>query len=334
MDTSLIADPTAVDTHILPNTRKRVIPPYDDSSCSQSDDSSSDDETNTPPPKYNTRTCLQLAIGSSTFSVQVIIHLRVADLPWWNHPDSIASNHRQLRRIVQDQIIPNVDFEAEMIQRSSTQPRSNNNNKSMVVEVKHGEKNKEEKGEDTKGASRPQAKKTAKAPLKHQKHSKTTGGGKNKTKTTMTHHSSKVAPKRNKNTNTFSKPTTTNVHQYTTTRTKEEDVATSRKYNGDFRILMGESIQITYKLQPIADLYHSCTFIYDSSSEDDDDEVKESGNQKPSRLKLHTMRTLSQRIVLWCFPFDPNEPTKPIPFVDGGFPRQDMIPMASLFRFT
>jgi hypothetical protein len=100
---------------------------------------------------------------------------------------------------------------------------------------------------------------------------------------------------------------------------------------------MGESIQITYKLQPIADLYHYCTFIYDSSFSEDEEEVKDSGNEKPTsltRLKLHTMRTLSQRIVLWCFPFDPNEPTKPIPFVDGGFPRQDMIPMASLFRFA
>ena len=216
------------DTHLpRPIGRKRA---YSD------EDSDSVDEINVVnPPTYGTRTYLQLVVGlgsGSVLYVQVVIHLRVVDLPWWNHPDSIAAHHRQLMCIIQDQILP-TDFQREIeidgIQRSP-RPR----NKQDETREKPNSSN---TGDNATHSKEKRIQTTNADNLNNKAGVKKKNAGFNKARP---NHSK--APKRISKETIHLKPI-----QVQPTRTDDEPNVPARKYQADFRILMGDTIQITYK---------------------------------------------------------------------------------------
>jgi hypothetical protein len=112
-------------------------------------------------------------------------------------------------------------------------------------------------------------------------------------------------------------------------------------YKPDVTILFGETLQITYRMEETPT--GSLTLLYKNATSTSSDEVDNTatGEKKKKKRKqrntlttdvsFRALKALPKRLVLWCYPFDQNSPTKPNP-QDSGFPRPEMIPLTSLFQ--
>lgn len=90
--------------------------------------------------------------------------------------------------------------------------------------------------------------------------------------------------------------------------------ATDQSQQRDIRHVFSNVLQLTYRLQDI----------------DTNDGTTISISSHGGNLEFRQYPTLSKRLVVWCFPiqYDAKEPDP----VDGGFPRPELVPIASLFR--
>mmetsp|Transcript_10967 Transcript_10967/g.25522 ORF Transcript_10967/g.25522 Transcript_10967/m.25522 type:complete len:270 (-) Transcript_10967:1261-2070(-) len=116
------------------------------------------------------------------------------------------------------------------------------------------------------------------------------------------------------------------------------------------RWVFGEDLQICYKMEDIEP--NACTtLVYKKkvAEEEDSRGVADSSkapsqlSKAPSQLSAETQdvevplavfrrwKKLSKRIVIWLFPFDPDNPTDLSVTKDSGFPLPDMIPFCDIF---
>ena len=96
-------------------------------------------------------------------------------------------------------------------------------------------------------------------------------------------------------------------------------------------IVFGDSIQVMYKIECCESINSATLFFHDT--EDMENNIK-AGKNKKKRLtpaSFGQLNRLSHRIIVWCFKYDPENPTAAIPS-DGGFPRPEMIPLTLLFK--
>lgn len=94
-----------------------------------------------------------------------------------------------------------------------------------------------------------------------------------------------------------------------------------RKYD---KQVFGQTLQVIYRLEDIR-LSESALLLYVNTKHSSD------GKKSNKSRAFRQLPKLSKQLSLWCFPFDPQNPLAPNP--DGvGFPRPELIPIASLFR--
>ena len=285
------------------------------------------------PKPFSHRTFLELSCGT-THTVECIIHMRRADLDWFNAPENISDHQRQLFTLIGRRILPqecSEEIEADLATWRQ---------KRAKIGVLIGEKNIAEAaaavkaaaaakaaGDKKGGAGRGGRKKAGKKGGRDKKAGgkSTTGGGKKggKTgsKTTLATLAGGVGGKK-----------------------------TKRKRETDISYLFAESLQVTYRAEEIK-TSDSVTLLYNNKA----DQGKESGEDASSSSKgkrkrsagadgstakkgstgttelatFRTLKKLSKRIVVWVYPFDPANPSAPNQ--GGGFPRPEMIPITSLF---
>lgn len=92
----------------------------------------------------------------------------------------------------------------------------------------------------------------------------------------------------------------------------------AEKTKRDVTHAFSDHLKITYRLQEIPQ-YESATLM-----------VQPSGGTK--ELQVRQLVKLPKRLVLWCYPRRMgSDPTEPDPD-DAGFPRQEFIPIGSIFR--
>jgi hypothetical protein len=84
--------------------------------------------------------------------------------------------------------------------------------------------------------------------------------------------------------------------------------------------VFGDNLRVTYRVEEF-NTSESATLIF---------AAKRTGSPKGASL-FRQLPKLSKRISLWCYPMDKNNPEEPVP-EGGGFPRPEMMPIASLFR--
>ena len=109
----------------------------------------------------------------------------------------------------------------------------------------------------------------------------------------------------------------------------------------EFTNLFGDSIQIIYKIEEIST--SNCATILFSYECDIQQPYKKKRKQDSTDLSNKNSKNVSinsgfkkvikipKRIILWIYPFDPNNPLEPIPN-GGGFPRPEFIPISDLFK--
>ena len=99
------------------------------------------------------------------------------------------------------------------------------------------------------------------------------------------------------------------------TKSKDDGTPVSR-VERNIRHVFGEVLQLTYKTEPINRGADGITLYRDTESKD---------------MRFREYPKLEQRIVAWCFRLDQDDPMAPDPS-DGGFPKQDTVPLSELFR--
>lgn len=120
----------------------------------------------------------------------------------------------------------------------------------------------------------------------------------------------------------------------------------------EFMYLYGDTIQLTYKIEDTSKS-NSLTLLYNELSRKKSNRApelivptKQNGKTSKKRKKnsekekeeiesdetmlFNYVHKIQKRIIVWCYPFDPNKPTDPIPD-GGGFHRTELIPIHSLF---
>lgn len=121
----------------------------------------------------------------------------------------------------------------------------------------------------------------------------------------------------------------------------------------EFIYLYGDTIQLTYKIEDTSKS-NSLTLLYNELSRKKSNRVPEllapteqNGKTNKKRKKnsekeieeiesdetmlFNYVHKIKKRIIVWCYPFDPNKPIDPIPD-GGGFHRTELIPIHSLFN--
>lgn len=84
--------------------------------------------------------------------------------------------------------------------------------------------------------------------------------------------------------------------------------------------VFGDNLRLVYRVEE-TNSYETATLIFSERNE-----LSDRSSDFRQRSKL------SKRFVLWCYPLNKSNPTEPIQDEGGGFPRPEMIPIASIFR--
>ena len=288
------------------------------------------------PKPYSHRTFLELSVGT-THTVECIIHMRRADLDWFNAPEHISDHQRQLFTLIGRRILPtecSEEIEADLATWRQ---------KRAKIGVLIGEKNIAEAAAAVKAATAAAAKaagggKKSGAGRGRKKAGKKGGGGKKAGGKSATTGGGKKGGK------TGSKTTLAALAGVVGGK------KTKRKRDADISYLFAETLQVTYRAEEIK-TSDSVALLYNNNTgkRKEADGSNNSGKGKRRRTadadgssakkgstgttELATFRTLkklSKRIIIWVYPFDPANPTAPNP-EGGGFPRPEMIPLTSLF---
>uniref|UniRef100_A0A7S4V4P0 Uncharacterized protein n=1 Tax=Ditylum brightwellii TaxID=49249 RepID=A0A7S4V4P0_9STRA len=288
--------------------------------------------------QYGSRTFLELGVGG-THTIEVLLNLRHVDIKWWN--SDVSSHQKQLFRLLGRRVLP-AECSAEIEQYHHKKRRRAGGGigkKSIVI----GEKN-------IKAASAAGGIERA-------------GGGKTKAdKKRQT--TGRAARKRGLDKLEPDVSAASRKETQKTAPSKEKKIGlsadnSSNNAGQDALYIFGDTIQATYRVEDI-DPTESATLLYEDDgdeccstirdSDGDDNNVPtskvssrkrrvnaakgpSSSRQKSSKLKIATFRQLikiPKRIVIWCYPFDPSNPTEPNT-EGGGFPRPELIPISSLF---
>lgn len=96
----------------------------------------------------------------------------------------------------------------------------------------------------------------------------------------------------------------------------EPDQPKPERPKRDVSHVFGDALRVTYRVEEL-NANESATLIFPKRSD--------------SSKTFRQLPKISKRIILWCYPVDKNNPTEPAP-EGGGFPRPEMLPIASLFR--
>jgi hypothetical protein len=108
----------------------------------------------------------------------------------------------------------------------------------------------------------------------------------------------------------------------------QEKVPEESKKVKDVYYAFGEALHVAYRTEDV-DKYQSATLVLNGNYNKKDKKSAEKFKQGSGPFKgLHK---LSKRILLWCYPLEPDDPTAPEP-EGGGFRRPELIPIANLFR--
>jgi hypothetical protein len=100
---------------------------------------------------------------------------------------------------------------------------------------------------------------------------------------------------------------------------EEAEADNKEKAPKDIYYAFGKALKLVYKCEPVPQS-QSASFVF-----------RPPDPTKANDGILQQLDKLSHRIVAWCFPYDPTNPTEADP-TDGGFPRPERIPIAYLFR--
>ena len=286
------------------------------------------------PKPYSHRTFLELSVGT-THTVECVIHMRRADLDWFNAPDNISDHQRQLFTLIGRRILPHEC--SEEIEADLATWRQ----KRAKIGVLIGEKNVAEAAAAVKAAAAAKAVggKKGGAGRGRKKAGKKGGGGGKKAGGKSTASGGKKGAKTG--------PKTTLAALASGVGGKK----TKRKRDtGDISYLFAETLQVTYRAEEIK-TSDSVTLLFNNKADQgketdknansskgkrkqpvdaDDDSGKKGSTKVLATATFRTLKKLSKRIIIWVYPFDPANPSAPIP-EGGGFPRPEMIPLTSLF---
>ena len=261
---------------------------------------------------YGTRTLLELSVGNNSgrqlpLSVEIIVHLRSADLKWWN--DDLFDHENQLLKIIGRRILP-LECRDEVEGTGSRIKSRRGGIRGSCVVI--GEKNLKRSVASSGGVS-------------DRRH---TGNGK-RSKNASDKPKGEQAVARNK-------------EKKKSKGGKGEGNANKAGQNCDKSYLFGETIQITYRVEELP-VSNTATLIYDGSQTEDEVQDKDRGaeeeggeisggvlRKEDSVTTFRRLEKIPKQIVVWCYQFDPKNPTEPIPD-DGGFPRPELVPISLLF---
>jgi hypothetical protein len=250
---------------------------------------------------FGTRNFLQVRVGK-THTIQVLIHVRLAHLNWYNqHEDEYT---RQILKIISRRILPHECHEDIRPPSPSKKEDTTTTTKTTVASKKKGASKRKRKSEEKDTAKKDNFfKKTTKKPKQKKEKGKKAAAN------------SQVQLK-------------------------------ERKYlqSLDSRLLYGDDLQIIYKMEPIQTRHFACLSCVSQTS--DMEQQQHQRQPQPQALhettqtkssphvsKFQSLRMIPKQIVLWCFPFDPMNPSDPNLVLDG-FVRPEMIPLSKLFSDT
>lgn len=93
----------------------------------------------------------------------------------------------------------------------------------------------------------------------------------------------------------------------------------------------GQTLQLAYRCEEVVK-GHAASFAFCSDNDNgDDDDSNNNNSSKNNEGLLRELDKLPKRIVAWCFPYNPSQPSEPDP-TNGGFLLPERIPIAQLFR--
>lgn len=288
--------------------------------------------------RYGTRNVLDLKVGKSHI-IQLQFHLRTSDLDWFNDCNCTSKYMRQLIQIVSRTILPyecEDEIEASFISYSEKNQSSKSGGTESATSSGTKRKQTAKKSTKKKGDGISSSKKLK--GIGSVKSNKTVTKTKNKsTKPTQKGHKTKRANKVNDSDNDDN---------------NESKYLSSSHFKSGNTFLYGEDIQILYKMEHVdTSNYSILQFVtpdnhheqHESGKEDECSTRTQTGttakakkqiNTKPLILsKFQCLKPLSKRIILWCYPFDPNDFKAPdMASLEQTFPRPELIPISNLFH--
>lgn len=269
-----------------------------------------------------TRTLLELRVGENA-AVDVILYLRQRDLEWFNNSKEAAavpnndtdkdddSNDDDDKDDKETAAVTVVDRSAELFQvlGQSVLPRMF----PREIEESHYQQ--------------PQHAATKPPPLGPGGIPILAGEGKGKRKNAAT----SAATNNKKGTAKKKRGTTTATGSGKSKASKKDalleqqqhqpDGETNNQQQKDVYYAFGRTLQLAYRCEDVSSKANSASFTFNSNN---------NGNGRDGGL-LRELDKMPKRIVAWCFPFDPSNPSAPDP-TDAGFPLPERIPIARLFR--
>ena len=252
---------------------------------------------------FGTRNLLHIQVGK-THTIQILLHLRLCHLEWFHQ--NVENHTQQILTIVSQRILP------EECKEEIEGPSCDNE------ETNAKDKQKKGKGGTAKKGSR-------------KKKGTTSAKGKQKVpekpedmKSVQEFFNKPEEPKKRK-------ATSSGTTKSKSKKVKEVQVS-ERKYlkSLPYKRLYGDTIQICYQMQDLA-TRHTAYLSYDAPSASSTEPNESSTtNNKRHLSKFKSLPLIPKRIVLWCYPFDPDNPCDPNLDLDG-FARPDLVPIAQLF---
>eukprot|EP00559_Dactyliosolen_fragilissimus_P005840 CAMPEP_0184858972 /NCGR_PEP_ID=MMETSP0580-20130426/3996_1 /TAXON_ID=1118495 /ORGANISM="Dactyliosolen fragilissimus" /LENGTH=279 /DNA_ID=CAMNT_0027355357 /DNA_START=62 /DNA_END=901 /DNA_ORIENTATION=+ len=268
--------------------------------------------------KFENRTLLELRVGK-THLIEVLVYLRSEDVVWWN--EDLSSHRTQLLEIISKRVLPielkeNTHVRKRRLEEVGSDIRSmeGDNASSHVVGEKFSGAIATRKGKRKRGFMRKRG---------------GVKGGKS-VNTTLDYENYDAAGSNGINKDSREK------HNGDKSKRGQGDSGKSSLLNKassslssetNVTFLFGKSIQITYMMEDISKSL-GATLVFSKIKKNMPN--VSNASRKKNLPNLIELIKYPKRIVLWCYPFDPNNPTKPITH-GGGFPRPEMIPMISLF---
>ena len=311
---------------------------------------------------YQTRNLLDVRVGKS-HSIQILFHLRQKDVPWFN--DSAGAHIKQLLQLLSNDILPTEckdEIEGKKKNDGLEKQKGKKNMKKTLKGVKRkhdmNDTNTSSSSSSNKGNSKHSKNKNSK-----EKSMQTKGKGTNSKKknskdqsstTTATsspsssHLSSNIF--NSKNTFLFAsdiqivykcetvQTSNSALLNYTTTHTNHVSNAEEEENGKKRKIVLDDDSETTTSSSSKRAKSKSKSKPKSTSSNRNNSNSStssSSNNQYSKPIKLSTfqyLKPLSKRIIIWCYPFDPNNPQE-LNMVNSiqSFPRPELIPISSLY---
>jgi len=303
-------------------------------------------------PLTTTRTLFELRVGS-THTIEVLLQVRLEDLPWWN--SDLRSHERQLYKLIGRQVLRMEcrkeieEYRAKIRERDDAEKNiAKKTNKKSDVIIGEANLKKKMSGKEKRGATTTTGRKRV--------------GRKSATtkKETKSSSSKKQKLSESKKSKGGGANNSSNNDETNASETKENRLKLLREPG---KWIMGKSIQICYMMEDLEKSYGT-TLVFrpkETGGEDSENnsagtkiitspnpkkstEKQQSQSQSSSRevddgeekvvplASFRSWQKLTKRLNLWVFQFDPNDPSDLNVSEGGGFPRPELLPMSDIFR--